>query len=82
MNKHLSNHLGELDCDPKIDSVTESFHAGASVNEGVSGQLEIDTTFENTQETHLRRVSSDHETSVEDSAPHDLERLEHYHRRY
>ena len=63
------------------DGLAARFHAGASETEGISGQLEITTEFENTVQVDLELVSSD-KTRYEDlPAAHDIKTHEYPHRR-
>ena len=53
-------HRGEIDVDAlMLESFHERFKAGESLKEGVSGQLQIDTQYENNVQESLPLVSSD-----------------------
>ncbi len=63
-------------------SVEAEFHAGQSIDDGCSGKLEIDTSYENTSQPTMELVSSDMTRYENVPAPRDKDRHKYPHREY
>ncbi len=59
------------------NSVEAKFRANASLEEGISGQDRIDTSYENTREFYLESSRTDHDG---DPSPNDIKRHQYPHR--
>lgn len=84
-HNYTDDHLGmpETDMDQMIDgSVETRFGMNGCLEEGCSGKLGIDTTFENTSEVTANTVRSDVTRYEDRPAPHDVKRNDYPHRRY
>ena len=82
---YTDDRLGipEMDLDNMIDGAVESrFGTAGCLEDGCSGKLPIDTTYENYSEAYMDVVRSD-VTRYEDlPAPRDVKRGDYPHRRY
>ncbi len=84
-HSYTNDSLGvpEVDFDNLVDGAVETrFGANGCLEEGCSGKLKIDTTFENTSETYMDVVRSDVTRYEDRPAPHDVKRHDYPHRRY
>lgn len=85
LHVYTDDRLGmpEMDLDNLIDGAVETrFVMSADMKEGVSGKLEIDTTYENTSETEMDVVRSDVTRYEDTPAPHDTKLHMYPHRRH